>query len=73
MFIFDTLLPALLIGGLLIYFSKPLADFFESTGSTNLIRGLDNPWTFKILGGVIAIGYPLYALLEQAMLSSINQ
>lgn len=72
MFIMTTLLPAILTGGLMIYSSSHIAKFFETTGSVNLIRGLDNPWTFKTLGFVIAVGYPLYVLATDAILSGIS-
>jgi|GEM_PF-1344216 len=59
------------IGILMMLFSKKLANFFESTGSTSLIRGLDNPWTFKTVGFVIAVGYPIYYLVSLAVLKSL--
>ncbi len=55
----------------MMLFSKKLANFFESTGSTSLIRGLDNPWTFKTVGFVIAVGYPIYYLVSLAVLKSL--
>ena len=72
MFVFETILPALIIGGTMIYFSDKIAGFFDTTGSTNIVRGLENPWTFKVLGFLIAIGYPIYQFVQLAILQSIN-
>ncbi len=61
-----------IFGVLLMLFSKQLADFFGRTGSTSLIRGLDNAWTFKTLGFVLVVGYPLYYLVSSSLILSIG-
>ena len=58
-----SLIPNLIIGFLLYYFSDQIAGFFERTGSVNLIRGLDNPWTYKVLAVLIGVVLPLYELV----------
>lgn len=59
-FIFEVLIPSLIAGGCLIFFNKEIANFFKEIKSTNLIRGLDNPWTFKTLGFIVIFLYPIY-------------
>jgi len=66
-----TTLSSLFIGIALIYFSKEIADVFKRSGSGNLIRGLDNPWTYKTLGFVIAFVYPLYEFVLSAIATSL--
>ena len=61
-----------IFGILLIVFSDQIARFFETTGSTSLIRGLDNPWTFKTVGFVIALGYPIYYFVTILVLKSLT-
>ena len=56
-------LSSLFIGIALMYFSTEIANLFKRSGSVNLIRGLDNPWTYKTLGFVIAFVYPLYGFV----------
>jgi len=58
-----TLLTSVLIGITLMYLSAEIANLFKRSGSVNLIRGLDNPWTYKTLGFVIAFVYPLYGFV----------
>ena len=59
-----SVLPVLLLGAAMAYFNKQIADFFRETQSTSLIRGLDNPWTFKTVGWTLVVGYPIYILLR---------
>jgi len=58
-----TVLSSAFIGIALMYFSAEIANLFKRSGSVNLIRGLDNPWTYKTLGFVIAFVYPLYGFV----------
>ncbi len=62
-FVFEILLPAVVTGTILYLIANKIAELFASTGSTNLIRGLDNPWTYRTLAFVVAIGYPIYSLI----------
>ena len=63
-------IPTMLLGVAIIYFNDEIAMTFRDTKSISLIRGLDNPWTFKALGWLLVIGSPIYQIISWYLLTS---
>jgi len=53
-FITNTLL-GMILGGALIYFRERIATLADSFVGTNIIRDLDKPYAYAVLGGAIIV------------------